>query len=825
MRGLDSAWRQLRWPLAVGSICVLLFIVRAFEPLELMTHDARFLLRGYTLYRLASSDVVIVGITQQCIDRLGKLPWSRRVYAQAIERLAEAETSIICLDLFFPTEGDPEEDRALVKATRQAGNVIFPVFCPMALRQYAAAGPMWHVDVLRSNFPELNAAAAGLGHINIPPSLDGKCRMTPVALEHQGYAYLSLGIEAASRFLERGIGAADGKRRDRTGFLRHVPSTPEGGLLVNYYGQHVTFDFVPFHRIIEGTFPMDMVKGKLVLVGQTALGHINADLITTPLGEMYGVFVQGTIVDNMLTGNFLSRQGLVAAVVTIFVVAVLGGLILLRLSSGHGFLAWVGTTVLLFLLAVHLFESHGYVLELVPCIAVLAGNFGVCLAVNFRRSHEMVRHQESELSSILRSSRFSAEDFDSEKAPQALMSLFAETLGARLVSLTLADQPDSLRWLDESWNADEAGRQRFVDGVASFEKLTNASLLEKDQAVFTNRMADMFAFPEEPPPAGPFLSTPLTVRSKTIGLLNLYDKRPTAVSPGETFSQDDLRLVVVLAQQTALVLNNTKLIEDLGNKNAQLRLAMRELKTAQDELIYKGKLSAVGEMASMIIHDMRGPLTAAFGYVGLVQDLKAGDDAELKDYASRILKELYRMNQMAQEVLDFSRGTKKLALEMVQVGALIEELLQRLRGELTTESITLRSSTNYEGLLRVDREKMLRVFLNLGRNAAEAMQGRGVITIECGEDGKAVRFTVSDNGPGIPEQIKDKLFRPFVSSGKAKGTGLGLAIVKKIVEDHGGFIRAESAPDRGTSFHIYLPLPGASTVTVARQVHVQPGQG
>ncbi len=788
----------------MAALVVLVFLAKQFEQLELMTHDTRFLLRGY---RLASSDVVVVGITPRCIEKLREPPWPRSLYAQAIEELAAAGANVICFDVFFANEADdPQEDARLVEATRRAGNVVFPVFCPVALGKHAAVGPLWHVGDLRTNFPALNGAAAGLGHINIPPALDGKCRMTPLALEHSGYGYLALGIEAASRFLENRARAQGDRHLGRAPFLRDLPVTEHGGFRVNYYGQENTFDLCQFHVLIEGRYPKGLFKDKLVLVGQMSHGLVNADLVTTPLRELFGVFVQGIIIDNILTGQHLKRQSTLGAIAMILLISVVSGWLLFRLSSGQAALVWLGLCASGGVGAMHLFSAYGYLVEFIPCLAVFSGNLAVAITLSIKRSRKTVLHQEVELSTILESSQFSAEEATLKNAPVRLTNLIGRTIAVDCVSLTLGDDGRGWHWVAREADV-RKGKSAFrLDIIKQFEKAANPALMQEGRLFLRNKVDAGTRLGTLRIPADSFLSTPLVVRDRLVGLLNLYNKRGTSLSPGKVFTEDDVRLVSVLAQQAALILDNTQLIDELGVRNTDLQDALQQLRATQKELITKEKLSAVGEMASMIIHDMRGPLTAAYGYVSLMQDLGA-TDPDLADYADRVIKELTRMNQMAQEVLDFSRGTKKLALEIVEAKPLIEEFIERAKSELRDTRITLKADVACTAAIRIDREKILRVLLNLARNAADAMGGQGRITVRCRNDAQKMHFCVSDDGPGIPEDIRENVFKPFVTSGKATGTGLGLAIVRKLVTDHGGSIWVDSEAGKGTSFLIDLPLP------------------
>ncbi len=107
-------------------------------------------------------------------------------------------------------------------------------------------------------------------------------------------------------------------------------------------------------------------------------------------------------------------------------------------------------------------------------------------------------------------------------------------------------------------------------------------------------------------------------------------------------------------------------------------------------------------------------------------------------------------------------------------------------------------------MVYVDPEKISRVFMNIMKNALEAMAKGGTFRIEASQENGEVKFSLSDTGGGIPEEIRDKLFDSFVTSGKEGGTGLGLAIVKKVIDEHKGRIEVESETGVGTTFNIYF---------------------
>jgi len=162
------------------------------------------------------------------------------------------------------------------------------------------------------------------------------------------------------------------------------------------------------------------------------------------------------------------------------------------------------------------------------------------------------------------------------------------------------------------------------------------------------------------------------------------------------------------------------------------------------------------------------------------------------------------MAGMTREVLAFARGDTDLVVRKVYLNKYTEELATQLGAAVTGRNIDFAVVANYDGVAYFDEQKFLRVFHNLASNAVEAMPEGGKLRVAVDKDGSDLVWTVADSGPGIPAEVKHRLFELFATARKG-GTGLGLAIVKKVVDDHHGTIRCESTP-RGTTFTIRVPM-------------------
>lgn len=220
------------------------------------------------------------------------------------------------------------------------------------------------------------------------------------------------------------------------------------------------------------------------------------------------------------------------------------------------------------------------------------------------------------------------------------------------------------------------------------------------------------------------------------------------------------------------------------------------------EAVRKEKLHFIGEMASTIIHDFRNPITAIQFSAELVS--RQHEDPNTQKRCDIIVKQSQRMVMMVQELLDFARGNPVLKIESLTVGALFDQF-SSLNRDFFDRSGTRVEIQPADTKVELDSHRMIRVLQNLTQNAIEALRGQGEVVIAAREEGKEVEITVADTGPGIPESIRDTLFDPFVTHGKANGTGLGMAIAKMIVEAHRGRISFTTETGKGTTFHIRLP--------------------
>lgn len=235
-----------------------------------------------------------------------------------------------------------------------------------------------------------------------------------------------------------------------------------------------------------------------------------------------------------------------------------------------------------------------------------------------------------------------------------------------------------------------------------------------------------------------------------------------------------------------------------------------ELKNSRDRLIQAEKLASLGRLTSDIAHEIRNPLTVIGGFTRRLYKLVKGKKE--KETAEIMISEVDRLEKILRDTLTFSREAKYNFLRS-DVRDVVHESVKFYEDVCQEQSIQVRvvSEEDIPPLI-IDRDQVRQAFLNLIANAIDAMSSGGTLTVALGKEdlhgATYVFIRVTDTGKGIPEESLPLVFEPFFSTKEIHGTGLGLSISRKIMEEHGGFIMAESTEGEGTTISLHFPYQG-----------------
>jgi signal transduction histidine kinase len=231
---------------------------------------------------------------------------------------------------------------------------------------------------------------------------------------------------------------------------------------------------------------------------------------------------------------------------------------------------------------------------------------------------------------------------------------------------------------------------------------------------------------------------------------------------------------------------------------------LTETKALQERIIRSERLAALGKVVAEINHEIKNPLMMIGGFARqLVRQTK---DAKSLEKLNIIVREVGELENLLKELRELYLP-KALNVEEVSVNDLLTEVRDLIKNDCECSKISLRLNLERERtLIRGDRARLKQVLLNLVKNAVEAMETGGELSLESRVRGEKVEMTISDTGCGIPPEDFERVFEPFYTT-KPHGTGLGLSISKSIVEEHpGGTFSVESEKGKGTNFKISLPI-------------------
>jgi len=252
-------------------------------------------------------------------------------------------------------------------------------------------------------------------------------------------------------------------------------------------------------------------------------------------------------------------------------------------------------------------------------------------------------------------------------------------------------------------------------------------------------------------------------------------------------------------EDVANVLDHSTRSDEIGVLEREIAAMQRDIRRS---LVQKTRLAALGESMSRINHDLRNSLASAM----VVSDrLAQSEDPEVQKVTPRLMAAIDRAVNLCSQTLDYARSREPtLKLRRFDLRDLVEQVWEFI-GAPAEPAIVLVNRVPGGFEVYADQNQMFRVILNLARNGVDAMADGGALRFEAARSDGWIRIEVSDEGPGLPESVRQHLFEPFAASGHQGGTGLGLAIARELMRAHGGDVELVASSEQGTRFRLTLP--------------------
>jgi two-component system, NtrC family, sensor kinase len=252
-----------------------------------------------------------------------------------------------------------------------------------------------------------------------------------------------------------------------------------------------------------------------------------------------------------------------------------------------------------------------------------------------------------------------------------------------------------------------------------------------------------------------------------------------------------------------------RLAQDFNTMAERLRAARAEIERSHEESMERAeRMASLGELAASLAHEVRNPLSGLSGAVQVLGEHFAGDPKR-SEVVEEMGVQIQRLGRAVDDLLSFARPARP-ALRLLDLNVAVGEVVSLMRKHASRSKVALTFKPAAASAdVFADSEQVRQVWVNLMLNAFQAMPSGGTLEVRVEASEKSVDVSFVDSGSGIPEEIRDKIFRPFFTT-KHTGTGLGLAICDRIARDHGGSIDLVSAPGEGSCFTVTLPRDTAA---------------
>ena len=248
-----------------------------------------------------------------------------------------------------------------------------------------------------------------------------------------------------------------------------------------------------------------------------------------------------------------------------------------------------------------------------------------------------------------------------------------------------------------------------------------------------------------------------------------------------------------------------RLVSELSDKNRELERSLVRLREARDQLLHTTKLATVGQLTSGMVHELKQHMSSLAVLQEVVQELETPPDVD--EYVRQGLDSINAIFHMVADMHSFAREDRwRLKRTWTDVNGVVEAAVRFVRVDRSFEARELHAALSEVPRCFADRDKLQQVLINLLRNAAQATGEGGHVLVRTEYRDDLVTISVSDDGPGVPPELRTRIWEPFYTSKGSVGLGLGLEITRKLVEAHGGKIRLAPGAGTGATFTVTLPV-------------------
>jgi signal transduction histidine kinase len=295
---------------------------------------------------------------------------------------------------------------------------------------------------------------------------------------------------------------------------------------------------------------------------------------------------------------------------------------------------------------------------------------------------------------------------------------------------------------------------------------------------------------------------PLITKGSSMGVICVSSRTPY------NFSTEFVEFLTAIGNHIGIALDNANLYKIIKE-------AYQDLKEAQEQVVWTGKLASLGKLAATIAHEINNPLAGVLNYVRLILKMLARNHfsheklEDVSQYLKLVESEITRCSEIVKDLLAFARRTK-ITIESNTIKDIINKTLNLISHDLGMKEIQLKKNIAPNlPKVKCDFKQIQQVLLNLMYNASEAMSNGGILTVSANRAAGAKSFlevVISDTGCGIAKEDMENIFEPFFTTKEEeKGVGLGLSVVYGIIAKHNGTITVDSEPGKGSAFKVRLP--------------------